>query len=169
MDTIEAIVARQERAALSSTITAADVIPGVRACVWRCAEQHARKGNPKLGQAVRVSNGGTLFLSRIPWLPSDELTLRPWERDFYTGEGVLPEWLGDEALLTDWLRSVDQWSSGSPSLSERWMRKRKAWAIRTVVMPSDPPSGVVGCWLRCPEHPASPRLLTTSEVFAATR
>lgn len=161
--------ARHDRAALTrATLRTA----GGTGTVWRCLGAHAG-GRRRLGTAVPLPGGGALFRSWIGWLPSDELNLRPWDRDVLLGAGLTPTLLDDVDLFGDYLTHLERWSAGALPGGPRWLRKgRPAGAatgatVATVVLPGDPEGGVVGCWVRCGDHPDGARLLSTGEVLAA--
>jgi hypothetical protein len=135
--------------------------------VWRCTQPHGgRASRRQLGEALPLVGGGALFRSRIRWMPSDDLNLRPWVRDHLLGAGLTPEVLTDATLVSGYLDHLDQWTAGVLPHGERWLRKGPDSVIATVVLPGDPPDGVIGCWLRCDGHPDGARLLSTGEVLA---
>lgn len=138
--------------------------------VWRCTEKH-RGGRPKLAEAYMLTPTSVLVVSQIAWLPSDQLTLRPWDREHHLGAGLeagsLARILVDDKMLSDWLDRLDEWQAGLPSTGPRWLRGANPVQIVTqVCVHEDPP---VTPWVRCKDHPREADFLRRADIFAAFR
>jgi hypothetical protein len=154
---------RRWRAALvrdRCAVADARLRPGDRVITIRC--DHC----PSLLAKVYVE--AAIFVSRIEWLPSDELTLHPWARDSYLAEERLQH-LSD-AALADHLEMLDRWSRGLPANGSRWLSRTGPWEVRDVLTePSGPSSWLPDLWTRCRRHPGQAAVADRQELLAATR
>ncbi|MGI8701033.1 MAG: hypothetical protein ACR2JU_07480 [Nocardioidaceae bacterium] len=135
----------------------------------RCTSAGHAGSAPKMAEVAATSHG-VLFVCRLPWAASDQLTLRPWEREQMLGAGLdgrsLEMCLSDDDFLMDWLARLDSWSAGHQPDGPRWLRKAPPQQIREVV---DLPSadGMAGLWTRCPRHLNDFKALSPDDVLAA--
>lgn len=139
--------------------------------VYRCDEPHVGNRRPKIAEVIN-SGTGLLFISKIPWMASDQLTLRPWMREHLLGAGLdetsLQLCLSDDGYLADWLDHLDEWEAGQPRRGERWLVKAPpTFVVERVEV--GPPLGSLGLWLRCPRHPDAYEQLDPIQVIADTR
>lgn len=136
--------------------------------VWRCTQRH-RRGQPKVAQAWRVDARSVLIASRIEWLPSDQLTLRPWEREHLLGRGFTDTAMErtDDRMLASYLDRLDEWAAGLPVTGPRWLRGMNPRTVLTVVEADREP--VITPWLRCKDHPDQAEALRRADIFAAFR
>lgn len=156
---------RAEIAALQDSLRAR---PPARLAVWRCDETHSRSARRKLAEAAAI-DGGVLFVSRINWLLSDHLTLRPWAREaLLLSMADAPSSLEDDDRLEDYLRHLDDWGAGHVPQGESWLRGAPACLIIEFYGPDELP-GERAAWIRCPDHPEGATRLTRAELFRATR
>jgi len=111
---------------------------------------------------------GVLFIGRIAWLPSDQLTLRAWEHEQYLIETDLEQM--DDQVLQRWLDQLDQWSQGLPSSGERWLKARSASRVLDdLAEPATADGWLPGLWVRCRRHPGHAEELDRASVVATTR
>lgn len=136
--------------------------------VWRCTLAH-RRGQPKVAEAYRLDPHRVLVVSRIDWLPSDQLTLRPWEREHLLGAGFTEAVMErtDDPMLSDYLDRLDEWAAGLPVTGPRWLRGMNPRTVLTVVEADREP--VITPWVRCKQHPESPEPLRRADIIAAFR
>jgi hypothetical protein len=154
--------------ALRDQASTATVTPYRRAVI-RCDQPHRKKGWPKLAQAVDTGRGW-FFVSRIQWLPGDELNLRPWERQYLEGPGMdEPTFelaMSDDAFLGDLLLHHDQWAEGIQEPGERWLRKAPdKWLVLPVI--PDLSLDIFGLWVRCKDHPEHAEAIEPSQILTA--
>lgn len=143
------------------------ITPGtLKISVW-CSQQHGRGRSKKLAEAAFL-DPEFLFVSRIDWLPSDQLNLRPWEREALLGSGWNHQLDEDDALLSQWLDHLDEWGAGLPARGARWLQKAPPRGIEVVLVPGVEPA--YSPWVRCPDHPhEETTLLTVADLMAAAR
>lgn len=139
----------------------------------RCDQTHQRGRRPKLAEAAIV-DGHLLFVSKIDWMPSDELTLRPWQRDSLEGPAMSDEVLAtamvDDEFLKDMIDRHDQWAAGIPATGERWLQRVPRFVLTTALPLSEinqPPA--TGLWVRCPDHASEPENCDPLSLVEATR
>lgn len=141
------------------------------ALVIRCDQQHQRHGRPKLAEAYRTELG-VLFVSKIRWLPGDQLTLRPWLRQHLEGAGMDDATyqlaMVDDDLLRRSTEHNDAWARGLSSTGPRWLHKAPPTTILAMVRP-DPRVQELDLWVRCVDHPAQAEALDPIGIIAATR
>jgi hypothetical protein len=74
---------------------------------------------------VYLTRHGAIFASRIAWVASDQLKLRPWEREQYLGTALddvtFDRIMSDDKALSDWLVYLDEWEQGKDANGERWL------------------------------------------------
>lgn len=138
--------------------------------VWRCDREH-RGGRPKVAEAWRLPDGRILVVTRIPWIASDQLTLRPWLREHLLGAGIneptLAGILADDRLLSRWLDDLDEWAAGKPASGPRWLKGSPPTWVATVISPDADPA--ITPWVRCKDHPEHAEPLRRADIFAAFR
>lgn len=125
-----------------------------RVVTVRCDLAGHPGGMPKMAEMI-LTRHGTFFVSRIPWAASDELTLRPWEREHLLGAGMdeatMQTLMDDDERLRHYLRRLDEWSAGKQPNGPRWLQDRSPHGVVEVIdLPYD--AGRLGLWLRCPRH-----------------
>lgn len=133
--------------------------------VW-CSEQHGRGRSRKLAEAAYLPPG-FLVVSRIEWLASDQLNLRPWMREALLGSAWNLRHDTDDELLSHWLDHLDEWEQGLPATGDRWLKDAPTHVIATVLTPGRP--AVYSPWVRCPDHPQEAHLLTIADLMEAIR
>jgi len=139
----------------------------------RCNESHKGGRRPKLAEAAIVE-GHLLFTSKIDWMPSDELTLRPWHRESLEGyalDGVtLDAVMTDDDFLSAMIDQNDEWEAGVLPKGDRWLQKAPSFTVLTAVPLSEigaPPA--VGLWVRCRDHAAEPERCNPLRLVESTR
>jgi hypothetical protein len=168
----EAIRAR--RRAVAAAVELLDSQVGraaTKRVVVRCDQPH-KGSRPKLAEAVVVQHQ-LLFVSRINWMPSDQLTLRPWARDHLEGagmsDGAFELAMTDDRFLRRLLADNDAWQAGVKPSGERWLVKADPHWIQAAV-PLDPGAGTsLGLWTRCSRHPDAVAELTCEALVGALR
>ena len=112
----------------------------------RCQLPHKR-GRPKLAQ-VFAGNFGVLFVSRIEWLPSDQLNLRPWQlREDLIDCADLPDSVADDRRRT--LLQFDHVESDGP----RWLQHTAPFWVHDDLAIQAPSEIRPQLWVRCQDHP----------------
>ncbi len=136
----------------------------VGGCLVRC--EHGDR--TKLG-VLYVLPDALLFVSRIPWLPSDQLTLPPWGRDAYLSDPHIED-MSDE-MLSDWLDRLDEWTAGKPADGPRWLASAPEWRIRDDLTIAAGPSGwLPDLWVRCSSrHPGQAEAVDRRLLMEAAR
>lgn len=140
--------------------------PARVANVW-CQENHRGGSRRRLAQALHLGRGQVLFVSRIEWLPSDLLNLRPWEREAYIGPRWNPHFDDDDDLLSRWLDQLDAWEQGVPATGPRWLGGSPPHTIRVLISPGSDP--VYTPWVRCLDHPDNAEIVSLSTLLNALR
>ncbi len=137
----------------------------------RCDLPHKRGGWPKLAE-ISETAAGFLLISRIAWLPSDQLKLRPWLREHLEGAGLdqvtYDLAMTDDVFLSDMLRRHDAWADALESTGHRWLRSTPPHEIVALVEP-DRARQAIGLWVRCKDHPGCPESLSGKDLFEAAR
>lgn len=119
----------------------------------RCPRPHRGGKGPRLAE-LHATAYGTIFISTIPWAPSDATALRPWIEETHLSQlfrGRGPD-LDDDDLLRAAVENLRWWQSRGPGdhsgLAER---KQRAHVVREVLdLPST--DGRLSLWVRCPVH-----------------
>lgn len=138
----------------------------VKVTVW-CSHDHGKGRSRKLAEAAYL-DPEFLVVSRIEWLPSDQLNLRPWERESLLGAGWNPHNDTDDDLLSRWLDHLDEWEQGQPARGERWLKDQPPHMISTILTPGREPA--YSPWVRCPDHPREEtHVLSIAELMTAVR
>lgn len=153
-DTRDLIAARQRLAAEAERVQTQlllEVDEGreVRRGIWRCDQAHARRGAPKLAETYAVNERTVLVVTKIAWLPSDQLNLRPWAREHLLGAGSSS--MDDDRTLSRWLDQLDAWEAGRPSDGPRWLQRQDPTVIVTLIGVNAEPT--ITAWCRCKDHP----------------
>ena len=169
------ISARRERVKMALAVQAefkevAETGARLPWAIWRCDLPHSG-GSPKLAEAILVGRRA-LFASRIAWLPSDMLTLRPWQRDRLLGATRDASGSGisaDDAVLQRFVDDLNDWMVGREPTGERWLVRAPAFEVFTVLMPDDEGVGPIGTWVRCKNHPQDQQQISKEHVFGALR
>ena len=147
-------VARAEGLIAASTETFQGV--AVR-CEEGAAHSHPNDA-PKLADAALVL-GGLLVVAKIKWRPSDQINLRPWDRDSHLGAGLngdaLERVMTDDRALSEWLDQLDGWERGESVRPEggfgpRWLISEPPRIIRTMLLPDR--ASPIRAWVRCPRQ-----------------
>lgn len=126
------------------------------------------KGDRTLLARVYVLPEGALFTSRIAWLPSDQLTLRPWERELQLAWPSLAD--PDDDALDDFLTRLDKQTAGLPAKGGRWLVDGGGRVVGDVLTEPAGPSGwLPGLWTRCRRHPEAAESHDRTALLAATR
>lgn len=140
------------------------------AAVYRCLERHGKGQRPKLAEALRTPLG-IFYVARIDWLPSDQLNLRPWERDGrLASQDDMSYQLAvtDDDYLMNWIEQLDEETRGLQADGPRWLLSAgPVMIVERVEVP--PPLGARGLWLRCKDHPDTARALDPVDVMTALR
>lgn len=140
--------------------------PDTPCATFYCEEPHPGGRTRKLGEAALLGPE-ILFVSRIQWLPSDLLNLRPWEREQLLGSGWNDGLDSNDRRLSDWLDRLDEWEKGVTPTGPRALMGKGPHGIAVVLTPGMEP--VLTPWVRCPDHPTRARVVTVSELMAAWR
>ena len=164
-------VARAEGLIAASTET---TFQGV---VVRCDEgaEHSHPNDaPKLADAAPVL-GGLLVVAKIKYRPSDQINLRPWDRDSYLGSGLdgdpLERVMTDDRALSDWLDQLDGWERGESVRPEggfgpRWLISEPPRIIKPMLLPDR--ASPIRAWVRCPRQ-GDHEELTYAQLAATLR
>lgn len=138
----------------------------LRRGIWRCDQPHTRRGAPKLGETIEVDGAVVLAVTKIAWLPSDQLNLRPWSREHLLGVEGSALKMGDQEL-SRWLDYLDEWEAGRQASGPRPVRAQDTSVIATLVgMDAEP---VIGAWWRCKDHPDSLGTIERRAAWASMR
>lgn len=133
--------------------------------VVRCTEAGHKGSAPRLAE-VSVTPAGLLFLSRISWRASDQLTLPPWQRRAYERD-TNGRIVSDDRLLSDWIEHLASWTAGVPSRGERALAGEPDWWIRDVLNLEDLNHARPELWARCKSH--APEKLDRLTLIDRTR
>lgn len=157
--------AEAQRQALNEAVQAGATI---QRAVWRCSEPHRGGAIPRLAEAYRVGDE-ILVITKIAWLPSDVLNLRPWGREHLLGAGAPNEsgLADDDRPLSRWLDNLDLWGQGVEPTGPRWLVRQDPTVILTLTTPEREP--VVTAWTRCKDHPAGMRAIDRHAAWDAFR
>jgi len=163
---------RRARRAQREFLKRTQVHTPLAAVVARCDQPHSGGRVPKLAEAIQVPEVGFLFVSRISWIPSDELTLRPWMREHLEGAGMdsasFDRCLNDDVFLSDMLHRHDAWAGGLVRTGERWLARGEQHEI-VALIEGDPDAQALGLWTRCKAHPKHAENIPAAQFFHATR
>lgn len=168
---LRGLIRRRIEACAKYEALAASLTPEQRIVSLYCQHPHRGSGRgPKLAEAAIV-DGHLMFVSRIDWLPSDELNLRPWTREYLEGQGLVDPamngLLADDEKLLAWSRANEEWSQGRESGGDRWIARTGPTVICVAVRLGE--QTPLGLWVRCARHPESAEALDPVELVAATR
>lgn len=127
----------------------------------RCLLGGHDRGRPKIYR-VALTDFGLLYQAEIPWVPSDQLTLRPWLRQDLLGTAIgeahYASLMSDDEALSDWLDHLDGWAEGHESTGPRWLAKGGPHVVLEVLDLTDHQEGALELWARCPKHPDGERV-----------
>ncbi len=113
---------------------------------------------------VYVHESRMLFSSRIRWLPSDQLNLRPWHRRELLADAG---WMAED-VLTDWIQRLDEHGRGLSAEGGRWLTKTPDIYIRELLTSSGD-AGRPELWIRCADHPHSAELHDRIQLIGKVR
>lgn len=120
---------------------------------------------PKLAETYEVDGRSVLAVTKIAWLPSDLLNLRPWSREHLLGAGLSSNM--DDRMLSRWLDQLDEWEAGRPPDGRRWLQKQEATVIATLIGTESEPA--ITAWCRCKVHPNDVVAIDRHDAWASVR
>jgi hypothetical protein len=131
-------------------------------------EVRCDKGDRSMLAKAYALPEGLLFTARIEWLPSDQLTLRPWQRDAFLCDPALGQW--DDRMLSDWLDYLAAWTAGLDHPRSYWLKGGGTFTVRDVLTEPAGESGwLPELWTRCRRHPQHAEVVDRTRLLAATR
>ena len=163
---------RQQRAAaVDAASRAADQAwsgRAARGATQRELHLRCEHGDRTLLAKVFDAPEGVLFSSRIPWRPSDQLTLPAWEREHFLAQPGLADWPDDQ--LESWLDELEALERGKPADGPRWLLRAGRREVHDVLdLPPGPSGWLPGLWVRCERHPKSAQAYDRRALVTAAR
>lgn len=134
-----------------------------------CNEKGHRAGQRQKLAEIHALPFGMLFVSRISWMVSDQLNLRPWA---YRQRLIdLEPLCGSDDMLMKEVADLDQKAAGvlPGPLRPRWLVDVPPSFIHDDLMIVAPDVIRPALWVRCPDHPADAHALDRSRLVAQTR